>query len=367
MTTPPAQHYYLRGQEHYVRTTPEDNDAAVANFKKALELNPRYALSYVGLSLAYSQRAADLNLGRVWLDDAVAAAERAIAIDDKLPEAYRALWVAYNPKLHLGKMREAVRRRVELNPDDAEALRNMGWLLWFTGHADEALPHLKKALQLDPTSHWGHFFVGNASLALELYTQAEEFYGKSIQLKPNLSSGHIGLICTYLSQGKEEQAIEQNRRFRANPDEDRYFVKAADVELLLGNAEQARAFAEQGAAHVPDARYYPRGVCATTILGCVLWDDDRAEAQRRLDQSISLDRERLDRGDESSIPRYDFAAANAIQGNKDEACRCLQSAIEAGWRTYRLAMRDPLLLNLGDYQRFQQVMRLVAEKIAEAR
>jgi hypothetical protein len=99
----------------------------------------------------------------------------------------------------------------------------------------------------------------------------------------------------------------------------------------------------------------------------VLWDDNRAEAQQRLEQSISLDRERLDRGDESSIPRYDLAAANAIRGNEDEAYRWLQSASEAGWRTYRLAMRDPLLLNLRDDQRFKQMMRVVAEEIREAR
>jgi len=45
-------------------------------------------------------------------------------------------------------MREMVERMVELNPNEPSALRDMGWLLWFTGHADEALPYLKKALEL---------------------------------------------------------------------------------------------------------------------------------------------------------------------------------------------------------------------------
>ncbi len=244
---------------------------------------------------------------------------------------------------------------VDLDPNDVSALRDLGWLLWFTGRAHEALPLLKRALALDPAFRWSHFWLGNAYLALALYEDAEAMYGKAVALKPNLSSGHIGLICTYLSQGKYEHAVEQNRRFRANPDADRYFVKAADVELLLGNAGEARVFAEKAAAP-PDARYMPRGVSATTILGCILWPDDRPEAQRRLDQSAALDQRRLDEGDESSMPRYDLAAVHAIRGDTAEACRWLESAIEAGWRTYRLAMHDPLLRNLHREPRFQRMM-----------
>ncbi len=209
--------------------------------------------------------------------------------------------------------------------------------------------------------------MGNASLALELYGLAEEMYGKALELKGDLSSGHIGLICTYLSQGKQEQAIEQNKRFRANPDKDRYFVKAADVELLLGNVEKARAFGESGATDAPEARYYPRGVYASTILGGVLWEEDRAEAKRRLDQSLRLARKRLDQGDESYMPHYDLAAVHAIQGDKAEACRWLHSAVGAGWRAYRLATRDPLLRNLHNDQQFQQIMALVKTKVEAAR
>ncbi len=367
VTATTAHDNYLQGKEYYVRRSGDDNNAAVGCFKRALELDARYALAYVGLSLTYSQRAINLGFGRAWLDEAIAAAEKAIEIDENLAEAYRALWVAYYPKLLLRKMREVANRVIELNPNDGEPLRDMGWLLWFTGHADEALPHLKKALAIDPTSHWGHFFLGNASLALEMYDLAEEEYGKALELKPALSSGHIGLICTYLSQGQQEQAIEQNRHFRANPDEDRYSVKAADVELLLGNVKEARLFAEKGATDAPEARYYPRGVYATTILGCVLWEEDRAGAQRRLDHSLDLARKRLDQGDESSMPRYDLAAVHAIQGDKAEACRWLQSAVDAGWRTYRLATRDPLLRNLHNDQQFHKIMALVKAKVEDSR
>jgi hypothetical protein len=80
-----------------------------------------------------------------------------------------------------------------------------------------------------------------------------------------------------------------------------------------------------------------------------------------------LDQKRLDEGDESSMPHLDLAGVYAIQGDKAEAYRSLQSAIDAGWRTYRLAMRDPLFEHLHGDPQFQQMMAAVKAKVNEAR
>jgi len=217
-----------------------------------------------------------------------------------------------------------------------------------------------------PSSAWAYFYVRNASLALELFERAEEMYGTAVELG-NQSSGRVGLICAYLSQSKIERAREENRRFRASPDDDRYFVKSADAELLLGHSAEARGFAEQAAAGEPEARYFPRGVYATTLLGCVLWDEAREAAQRRLDQSAQRDRTRLDAGDEAFMPCDDLATIHSVWGELSEARRWLQSAIDAGWRTYRLAMHDPLLPNLHPDPQFQEMMTRVRATVEAAR
>lgn len=49
--------YYRKGQEHENRVRREDNEFAVEAYKKAIELDPNYALAYAGLIRAYSQRA----------------------------------------------------------------------------------------------------------------------------------------------------------------------------------------------------------------------------------------------------------------------------------------------------------------------
>jgi hypothetical protein len=65
------------------------------------------------------------------------------------------------------------------------------------------------------------------------------------------------------------------------------------------------------------------------------------------------------------MPRYDLAAVHAIRDEKAEAYRWLQSAIDAGWRTYRLARRDPLLRNLHNDQQFEQLMAVANAKVEE--
>lgn len=332
-----AQDYYRQGQELYGKVSRENNDEAMACFEKAIELDPTHAPALVGLSLAYAQRAGPLGLGRKWLDDAISAAERAVGLAPDLVDGYRALSRVYYSKGWYRKHLEASRKVLEFDSNDRVAIRDTGWALWFTGAADEALPYLRKTVTVDPEFRWSHFWLGNASFTLELYDQAEEMYGKAVETK-NLSSAHIGLICTYLCQGKEEPARQHNRRFRANPDQDRYFVKAADVEMLLGNFEEARQFAERAIGDALDARYMPRGVCPTTILGCVLWDNDRQEAERHLDQSVVLDRRRLDGGNDGFEPFYDLAAVHAIRSDVGKACHWLWRAIDAGWRSYRSAM-----------------------------
>jgi tetratricopeptide (TPR) repeat protein len=257
-------------------------------------------------------------------------------------------------------------RRAELAPDDHDALDQLGWIMWFTGHPERALPFLERSIAASPSSGWSRFFLGNASLALELFADAEVAYGKAVALK-NLSSAQIGLICTLIAQDKVEEAAAQNAEFRASHDSDRYFVKAADCALLLGNREEARALAEQAAADSPEARYFPRGVLASTILGYVQWDDDRPAALRWLQQSEDIDRQRLADGDESAMTRYDLAAVDAVRGDRAAACAWLEAALEAGWRGARLAERDPLLTGLRGLAAFDAILEEARARSAASR
>ncbi len=62
-----------------------------------------------------------------------------------------------------------------------------------------------------------------------------------------------------------------------------------------------------------------------------------------------------------------MASIYAVQGNKEEAVRWLQKAVDAGWREYHYASRYPLFENIRDDERFKRIMNETKAKVAEMR
>jgi tetratricopeptide (TPR) repeat protein len=340
--------------------TPDSNERAVALFERALGADPRCVPAYVGLANAYLERGRELRLGIRWLERAIEAGEKALELDPSTSEGYRALGLAYRAKGLLGKEEKLWLRRVEVDPSDASARAREGWVLWFTGRPYEALEWLNAAASQQPENTWVqgwvYFFLGNASLALGDYAEAESMYRKQLSLNPDHSSAQSGVIWALLAANKDEDAGHQLTRFEMNPyDGDRYPLKLADIEYFLGEDGKASAHARDALAE-PDERYWPRGFLASTILGSVLWPTDRSAAVAQPRASEQIDHQRLDGEDEGYMPHIDLAAVHAVRGEPRAACRSLRAAIAAGWRYPALAVRDRLFEKLRTDREFISLM-----------
>ncbi len=353
----PAVALEAEGKQELAQGTPESNERAVALFERAIRADPGFAPAYVGLTRAYVQRTRNLRLGRTWLDSAVAAGEKAAQLDPSPGDAHMALASAYRNKGALRKELDLWRRRAHLEPSDADATERVGWILWFTGRPGEALSWLETTVAQRPTGEWGYFYLGNVHLALGNYSEAERMYRRMVELQADHSSAHAGVIWSLLAAGKDEEARSRLRSFQASPlDGDRYSVKVADFEQFLGENESALTHARQAVAEEPDERYWPRGLCASTIVGALLWPMDRSGAEDALRRSEQIDRDRLEGGDEGYMPHIDLTAVHATRGDVRAACRSLQAAIEAGWRYPSLAARDPLLHPMRGDNEFQSIL-----------
>jgi tetratricopeptide (TPR) repeat protein len=340
----------VEGRTALSEGTLESNERAAALFERAVDADPRFAPAYAGLATTYLERAADLRLGRQWLDHAVAAGEKAIQLDPFSAECCLALGLTYRSKGVLQKELQLWQRRVQFDPSDAIARTREGWVLWFTGRPDEALLRLRAAAAQQPEDRWVHrwvhFFLGNANLALRNYPEAERMYLKELGLHPDHSSAQAGVIWSLLAANRDEAARSQLWRFQTDSyDGDRYPLKLADIEYFLREDDKASLHAREALAE-PDERYWPRGFLASTILGALLWSSDRGGAQTQLALSERIDRERLEGGDEGYMPHIDLAAVAAIRGEARAACRSLRAAIAAGWRYPALAARDRLFESL---------------------
>lgn len=145
---------------------------------------------------------------------AVRLLREAIDLDPALREAYVALGRLYYRNAWLEAELDLWLQRIGVDPTDSDAYERIGWILWFTGRAEESLPWLERNLALRPSGKWGRFYMGNANLILGRYAEAERAYRAAIEAQPDLSSAHAGLAWTLFAAGRIDEARAQCGRMR---------------------------------------------------------------------------------------------------------------------------------------------------------
>ena len=355
-----AYEYYVKGREYYVRYKKEENEQAIELYKKAIELDPDYALAHAGLGDAYFQRVVRFGFPEAeWFDAAIEEAQKAISLDPNLAEGYKVLGSAYG--LVKGWWRKAVedyKKAVEANPNSAIACLSLSDGYGNIGELDKAFPFAKKAIALSPAWAFPCAHLGNIYFGLDDLGRAEEWLKKSLELQPDLDVTHAGLIDLYLALGEYNKAIEQSQTYLSK-------VPGNPSAWMIEYA----ALAELFSGHYQKAQEYFQKIGGQPIqLGYIYWKAGRKDEARKLFQG-NLDRlqKRLEQGDDSSDTRFSVAAIYAVQGNKDEALKWLQKAVDAGYRSYRYLSRYPLLENIRDDERFKRIIADTKAKVAEMR
>jgi len=344
-----AYEYYVKGREYYFRYKKEENEQAVELFKKAIELDPDYALAHAGLSDAYFQRVIRFGFpGAEWFEPAVEEAQKAISLDPNLAEGYKALGSLYGVvKGWWRKAGEAYQKAVEVNPNSAIACGSLSDFYLRSGDYDKALPLAKKTVALDPALGFSYTYVGDVYYGVDDLGRAEEWYKKALELQPDLDVAHNMLINLYLALGEYNKAIEQSQMFLSKVPNDPpvwMIESAAIAELFSGHYEKVQ-------------EYYKKIGAQPVELGYIYWKAGKKdEAKKLFQENLNLAQKRLEDGDESTDVRYSLAAIYAVQGNRDEALRWLGKAVEAGERDYRFASRYPLFENIRDDERFKRII-----------
>ncbi|MFZ1217874.1 MAG: tetratricopeptide repeat protein [Chthoniobacterales bacterium] len=150
---PEAHQLYLKGRYFWNRRTEENIQTALGYFQQAIEKDPSYALAYAGLADCYALMPVyGKNPPREDIHRAIAAARRALELDDSLAEAHTSLGNAFVDDLQFAPAEVEFKRALELNPSYATGHQWFGECLQTQGRFDEAVAQLKKAQELDPLS-----------------------------------------------------------------------------------------------------------------------------------------------------------------------------------------------------------------------
>jgi tetratricopeptide (TPR) repeat protein len=209
-----SREYYLKGRYEWNQRTPVSLNRALDLFTQAIVHDPGCAQAYAGLADTY-----DL----LWeystmpqndaFPRAVAAARKAVELDDSLAEAHRSLAFAemYGTWDFYGAEKE-FRRAIELDPKDPQARRWYANAFAVPGRFEESLEQINKAQELDPSSNATLADKGALLASAGRTQEAIDLLREVERSAPDFRSPHfylmrislaIGDYPTYLSEGEK--------------------------------------------------------------------------------------------------------------------------------------------------------------------
>ncbi len=206
-----AYQFYLKGRYFVTaKRTEEWIKKGIEYFKKAIDLDPNYALAYSGIAEAYGFLASSTGgwLPRKAYPKAKAAALKALELDDALGEAHCSLGFSY--LLYDWDFAEAERqfqKAIQLTPNYPNAHDGLGFYLKAVGRHDEAISKCKQVQQLDPLSPFAHVSLGYAYYFARDFEKAIEECRKALEMDKHSTFAYRNLGLAYLQQGKFDEAV----------------------------------------------------------------------------------------------------------------------------------------------------------------
>jgi adenylate cyclase len=204
-----AYDYLLRGWHHYDRITRSANSQARQMFKKAMELDPRYATAYVALGASYSQAASYgwTEFPDQALQRAYDLAQKALALEEANASAHRLLGAVYVRWAQYDLAAEELKRAIELNPNDAESYGSLGSVMLYSGRKEEAIQAMETKNRFNPHLGPGDFMELGLAYYLEgRYEDAIRILERGVGQKPGFVENHIGLAAAYAQSGRSVEA-----------------------------------------------------------------------------------------------------------------------------------------------------------------
>lgn len=270
-----AYNAYTQGRFLWNKRTEENLMKAIEYFKRAVELDPEYALAYAGLADVYNVLPSNVGIPvEEVLPKAKEAASKALQLDDNLGEAHASLGLALsleedtlgaekeyltaielNPAYayahywyamllgEMGKHEESLREletAYELDPLSVVILVYLATIRWESGDSLEALELVQRALEIEPTRMATYSAFGRGLRMSGRLEDAVRIFQRAIQIDSTYSSAYNQLCYIYNEMGDFEKALKATDRYvQSLPDEPDAYDTRGDIYAYNGRLNKA--------------------------------------------------------------------------------------------------------------------------------
>jgi TolB-like protein/Tfp pilus assembly protein PilF len=355
-----AYTYYLKGRHYYYNYNDEDNERAIGLFKKALEVDSNYALALAGLADSYNQKVVKYWYPTEWFDSAMVLSSKALKLNSKLPEVYKAIALTYD---NLGERELALsnyEKAIKLNPNFATAILNYGHIKFAQAIYDDAFYWYRRANSLEPDNIWAIISIANVYKTLRCDSLAINWGKKAVSLDPNNPFVSMIVADVYLYAGNVDEA---NRHINKAMKEEKmplnWFFKS-QIETVLGNYELSKKYMDSSLVrsnYSSDPEYF----YAHTLIKL----NQPEEAMKILkDEELEYVEFLNNTSNAAAILDYmGLAEIYAISNEKEKAFEAWEEAIEKGWLDVRRNTLYPYLENLKEDPKYHKLLNTMQTKI----
>ncbi|HKR01051.1 MAG TPA: protein kinase [Pyrinomonadaceae bacterium] len=317
-----AYEAYLRGRDLFARfifrtIAPEDCDAAISHFTRAIELDPDFALAHDGLGACHVNLVFKGFGSEEDFERAAAAFERALALDPSIIEARMLMVFVYLWRGEKARARAEVARARSAAPNEAVVYFVKATLHRLDGEYDRALRSYDKLVRLDPAAH----VVANCNRAL-----------------------------VRIFQGRFDEAMrELDEAGRSEPDNPLVQTFRALTLYYQREVEAASDLMRRVVEEHPN------------MHGVRPFNAMFLSARGRHEEALSQLSDEVKRNAEVDPDiAYGVASVYALEGMTEEAFRWLERSIALGNENRPCFEHDPNLTALRTDPRFQELMSRIA-------
>jgi len=316
-----AYDLYLRGRTALRnQQDPKNVQAAIALFEDAIKKDPSFALAYTGMadaSLFMYREKKD----RFWSEKAVASAQQAERLNDKLPEVHFSLGTVYAAVGQTSQAISELKRALEIAPNSDEAYRRLGRVYRSAGQKDEAIKALQKAVEINPY-YWGNQSdLGAAYIDFGNYDGAVKQFQIVTQLEPQNAAGYDNLGSVYSRMGRYEESVTAYQKaLQLQPYAATYSNLGTSFFYLKRYRESVQMFQKAVEMSPGDE----------TIVGNLAdayrWAGDKNKANTTYDQAIGLAYKQLQVNPRDATALGHMALYHAKKGDSAQAQEFIRRA-----------------------------------------
>jgi TolB-like protein/Tfp pilus assembly protein PilF len=262
---------YFLGKQRFANLTTGSMAEAVVYFKRAIELDPNFALAHVELADSYITQILLFGFPNTeMIAKAEPLVERALELDDRSGEAHTERGRIQVLRGELESAEAAFQRALELNPNHAGAYGAYAFLLRdMFGRAEEALALNREAVALDPLSANAIFDVGQSLDALGRFDEGLSWYKKSLKADPGFPSTlwSIGLHHWLISREYGEAVKWLRKAISADPGDAYSPAHLGRLFMDLGDLDRAEYWIHRSIELNPESFVANQAKCLLHFYG----------------------------------------------------------------------------------------------------